>query len=336
MDFRHPKEPVFVFPCTSVRIRFRGKKIRILVGNRHEYWKNYAGILSDGEQYAFALNPEGETELEIPLKPEWEEHEVMLFKRQDGCHYMTFQGLMLEEDALLLQATPPPARRIEVFGDSVSAGEVSEAIEFTGKEDPSHEGEFSNSWYSYAWIAARMLRAELHDIAQGGIALLDQTGWYHEPNAVGMTSIYDKIEYSPMLGEMVPWDFRLWTPDVVVVALGQNDSHPKDYMAEDPMGEQAKKWVKGYVKFLEKIRKVYPEAQIVCITTLLIHDPAWDHAIAEAIHRFRMTHQDPKVSHLLFSRNGSATPGHPRISEAREMAEELVGYINRLPIPAWK
>jgi putative electron transport complex, rnfABCDGE type, D subunit len=213
---------------------------------------------------------------------------------------------------------------------------VSEAIEFTGKEDPSHEGEFSNSWYSYAWIAARMLRAELHDIAQGGIALLDQTGWYHEPNAVGMTSIYDKIEYSPMLGEMVPWDFRLWTPDVVVVALGQNDSHPKDYMAEDPMGEQAKKWVKGYVKFLEKIRKVYPEAQIVCITTLLIHDPAWDHAIAEAIHRFRMTHQDPKVSHLLFSRNGSATPGHPRISEAREMAEELVGYINRLPIPAWK
>ena len=208
--------------------------------------------MSDGEQYAFALNPEGETELEIPLKPEWEEHEVMLFKRQDGCHYMTFQGLMLEEDALLLQATPPPARRIEVFGDSVSAGEVSEAIEFTGKEDPSHEGEFSNSWYSYAWIAARMLRAELHDIAQGGIALLDQTGWYHEPNAVGMTSIYDKIEYSPMLGEMVPWDFRLWTPDVVVVALGQNDSHPKDYMAEDPMGEQAKKWVKGYVKFLEK------------------------------------------------------------------------------------
>ena len=42
--------------------------------------------------------------------------------------------------------------------------------------------EYSNSWYSYAWIAARKLDAQLHDIAQGGVALLDNTGWYHEPD----------------------------------------------------------------------------------------------------------------------------------------------------------
>lgn len=29
-----------------------------------------------------------------------------------------------------------PIRKIEVYGDSVSAGEVSEAVDFAGKEDP--------------------------------------------------------------------------------------------------------------------------------------------------------------------------------------------------------
>lgn len=41
-------------------------------------------------------------------------------------------------------------KRIEVYGDSVSAGEVSEAVDFVGKEDPEHEGGYSNSYYLMA------------------------------------------------------------------------------------------------------------------------------------------------------------------------------------------
>ena len=37
-------------------------------------------------------------------------------------------------------------KRIEVYGDSVSAGEVSEAVDFVGKEDPEHEGGYSNGY----------------------------------------------------------------------------------------------------------------------------------------------------------------------------------------------
>ena len=86
-----------------------------------------------------------------------------------------------------------PPRRIEVYGDSVSAGEVSEAVDYVAKSDPEHNGEYSNSWYSYAWIAARKLDAQLHDIAQGGVALLDNTGWYHEPDYIGMEHVWNKI-----------------------------------------------------------------------------------------------------------------------------------------------
>ena len=57
-----------------------------------------------------------------------------------------------------MDSDPLPERRIKVYGDSVSAGEVSEAVDYTRKEDPEHNGEYSNSWYSYASLNYQMKR----------------------------------------------------------------------------------------------------------------------------------------------------------------------------------
>ena len=51
-------------------------------------------------------------------------HEITIFKRQDACHEMTFLGVELEADGELLElpeTARPSARKIEVYGDSVSA-----------------------------------------------------------------------------------------------------------------------------------------------------------------------------------------------------------------------
>lgn len=125
----------------------------------------------------------------------------------DSCHIVTLLGFELGSDAEVLTPAPLPSRKIEVFGDSVSCGEVSEAVDYVGKPDPEHDGEYSNSWYSYAWMTARNLHAQLHDSSQGGIALLDKTGWFMAPDYLGIESCYDKIEYQPELSEVKPWDF---------------------------------------------------------------------------------------------------------------------------------
>lgn len=86
-------------------------------------------------------------------------------------------------------------------------------------------------------MTARMLNAQIHDIAQGGIALLDGQGWFHEPNQIGMESAWNKIRFNKTFGELTEWDFNQYTPQVVVVAIGQNDNHPFDYMSEVYMCE---------------------------------------------------------------------------------------------------
>lgn len=332
IDDSNPKAPVFVYPCTSVSMRFTGNVLKAFVENHNCYWNNYLGCILDQEQTAILLPMEGAAVLEIPVKhTELEEHEVLLFKRQDACHEVTFCGFELAEDAQILEGREKSSRRIEVYGDSVSAGEVSEAVDYTGKEDPVHEGEYSNSWYSYSWMTARKLNAEIHDIAQGGIALMDKTGWFLEPEAVGMETAWNKVHYNPAFGEATAWDFSRYTPQVVVVAIGQNDSHPEDYMKENYHGAKAELWRNRYKAFIESLRTQYPDAHIICCTTLLNHDAGWDSSIEQVCQELA----DKKISHYLFTRNGSGTPGHLRIPEAEEMAEELSAYINSLQIEGW-
>ncbi len=340
IDWTNADAPVFVFPCTFVRMRFTGRRLSVYVKNRGIYWENYLGCILDKRQTKLRLPDEGETCIEIAVdfvggsRKNGEEengvHEILLFKRQDACHEVTFLGFEIDDGGEILELPPRPDRKIEVYGDSVSAGEVSEAVEYTGKPDPVHNGQYSNSWYSYAWMTARKLDARIHDVAQGGIALLDGTGWFHAPALIGMETVWDKIHYNPEFGPSSDWDFAQYTPQVVLVAIGQNDSHPEDYMKEDSSCPRAVYWRHRYKDFLKKIRGKYQDAWIVCITTLLEHDSSWDKAIEAACREMN----DEKVRHFMFRRNGKGTPGHLRISEAEEMAEELSEYLEGLNI-AW-
>lgn len=332
IDVSDPFAIVWTYPGTFVKIKFKGTQLSIQVCNKHNYWDNYLGVVEGDAQTKLLLPEEGDATIEIPLQETPDNvHEVLIFKRQDACHELTILGFELDDDAELLEASPLPKRRIEVYGDSVSAGEVSEALDYVAKADPEHNGEYSNSWYSYAWMTARMLDAELHDIAQGGAALLDETGWYHAPDYIGMETIWDKMRYNPGYGTVTKWDFSKYTPDIVIVAIGQNDSHPDDYMKTDYEGEKAKNWRTHYRQFLAKLRETYPDAWIICCTTLLQHDIGWDMSISQAV----LDIADKKISHCVFQRNGKATPGHLRIPEAEEMAEELCHYIHSLNIEGY-
>ncbi|MDY4969499.1 MAG: GDSL-type esterase/lipase family protein [Lachnospiraceae bacterium] len=331
IDFDDKNAPVFVFPASYVKMNFTGKTLKVVVENHRDCWNNYLGYILDGEQGKLLLPVEGKATIGIPVDQDKDVHELLLFKRQDSCHTFTFYGFEVDDDCVLEKVEEKPERRIEVFGDSVSAGEVSEAVDYVGQPDPEHNGEYSNSWYSYSWMTARKLGAELHDIAQGGIALLDGTGYFAPPGYMGMEHAYDCIEYSPRLGKQKKWDFSQYIPHVVIIAIGQNDNHPEDYMHEDPTGEKAAVWKEHYEAFVRKIREIYPKSVIILKTTILEHSVEWDEAIEEICRKL----QDKNLYHFLYSNNGSGTKGHIRIPEADRMSDELCEFIRSLGDEIW-
>ncbi len=333
IDFSDRLAPVFVYPASSIELDFTGTSCEVILENKNSYWDNYLGFLLDGKQGRIELDKqEGVKTYRLAEGLEEGKHSLMLFKRMDSCHIFIFHGFLLDFDSIIIPCASKSARRIEVYGDSVSAGEVSEAVEYVGKADPQHNGEYSNSYYSYAWFTARRLNARLHDIAQGGISLLDGTGYFHAPDTMGILSTYDKIEYHPDLSQVKLWDFSLYRPQVVIVAIGQNDKHPQDYMKEDIACDKAEFWRLKYKEFILKLREHYPRALIILSTTILKHDPSWDTAIDMVCREL----DDPKIKHFLYSNNGEGTDGHIRISEAEQMSEELASFIEAFGDEIWR
>jgi hypothetical protein len=98
-----------------------------------------------------------------------------------------------------------------------------------------------------------------------------------------------------------------------------------------PDGTHARRWQAHYEQFLKALRGAYPDAHIVCCTTILEHAPEWDDSIEQVCKAMG----DPKTTQYRFRRNGRGTPGHLRIPEHEEMAAELTAYLKSLHIEGW-
>lgn len=321
-----PDCAVMYYPGSSVTMRVKAKKISFTL-NERRYWGTLSlGLIIDGElSKPFALDKENvgkDTEYSVDL--DGGEHTVTVYKMHGANHILTFKDF--SADGELLDPPEKPKLKLEVFGDSVSAGEVTMAVDYVGKSDPeNHDSIYDNSYYSFVMMTARMLNAQIHNNSQGGISLFDGTGYFNLPETTGLETTFDKECHIKDAG-YTDWDFTRYTPDVVIIAIGQNDNHEEgkpDRDINDPTVRTA--WKARYKEIVETLHSHYYTAKYVLTTTLLMHDKAWDDCIEELKNELRA--EGIPTYHNVFTRNGAATPGHPRIPEDEEMARELTGFI---------
>ncbi|MBQ5331616.1 MAG: electron transporter RnfD [Oscillospiraceae bacterium] len=331
------------FPSTRADVRFKGTKVSFKCTNRNFWGIVCIGIVIDGRMCRVHLRDEynmKETEYLAAenLEPD-KVHTLTVFKMLASNHSFELNELIC--DGEFLPSDHKYDLSLEYYGDSVSAGEMTEADFFTGRSDPSSsDSVYDNSWFSYTWQCARLLNARFHNISQGGISVLDGTGYFHYPDYIGMESVFDKTCYFPEGNELrdgekpclTDWDFSKYTPDIVIFALGQNDAHRADDTTVDIYDEKLRRnWKDAYKKLISDVNGRYGgKPEIILLTTVLMHDPGWDDAIDEVTKE--LCAEGVKAHHFLFSRNGKATPGHPRRYEHSEMAGELAKYISSLHI----
>ena len=327
IDFSRADQPLFIYAGSMVKAKFTGTKIAVIIKNQPMGEYSSLGAVIDGIQYKLDLVQDNE-EHSYAVAENLSEgvHTLTVFKRQAAAHYFRFCGVELDQGAEIMPADESYKLKLEVFGDSVSAGEVTEAVYYTEHIDPDdHKGVYDNSWFSYPLMTARKLSAYIHNNSQGGIALFDKTGYFCGPETetmLGVESTYDKLSYVPYSAEgMTDWDFSRYTPDVLVFAIGQNDQNPAPAAIHDP--DYAKKWRGKYKDIITDLQSKYKGVKVVLILTVLMHDEIWDRQLDLIVEELA----DENVRHLRFKRCGKATPGHPRIPEQEEMAEELSEFI---------
>ncbi|MGQ7945459.1 GDSL-type esterase/lipase family protein [Flavobacterium sp. WC2509] len=311
----------FYWPGTSATINFKGSGITASMKSRNEVGYFYA-IIDNDVEHAFKFKSDTfKTTLSLASGLSSGKHTLQLYKLSNNTSENIIYGFQIEGDAKILQHSKSLKKKIEFYGNSITAGHGVD-VEKGGKD--SGRPENFNNYYTYAALTARHYDAQYSCIARSGIGIM--VSWFPEI----MPEIYDRL--NPM-DPNSKWDFTQYTPDIVVINLFQNDSwlvnlpkHPQfisRFGTSKPTDEFT---ILAYQNFVTSIRAKYPNAHIICALGNMDAtktDSKWPSYIKQAVDRIH----DAKIYSLVFPYKN--TGGHPNKQEQQMMANDLIGFIDK-------
>lgn len=235
-------------------------------------------------------------------------HDVRVTKRteaQFGCQ-LRFSGFDYGDG----EPAPAPARRerrIEIYGDSLSAGYGNEGTR------PGFRLPEENADLTYGALTAAALGAEYTTVALSGHGMaLSLSG--------SKTEVLPKYMARALYKDNVAYRFDAPAPQAVIVNLGTND-----YAA----GVADADYYQAYLTFLSDLRRKYPRAYIVC-TTCGGTDKAVD-ILERVVQVRRDKNKDSRIAHfvgIIEDPDGAfGSDGHPSVYGHRQLAEQLTAFL---------
>ena len=165
------------------------------------------------------------------------QHTLRIASRHTSDTRIFLRGFVVDSDAEV-SAPSGTGKLIEFIGDSITTGAMGE----------------DNVWRAqdtYAWLTAEKLGYEHTQISANGICLTGaRKNWL-----IGMNEHYFDVSPSDQSETRAKWDMNSYTPDVIIINLGQNDS------GADKIPTAAE-FTAAYTEFVKNIRTYYPNAEI--------------------------------------------------------------------------
>lgn len=319
VSFTNPKSPVFTFPGIQINAGFTGTSLRMIAKPKSGY---FMAQIDGSRAFKVGFNAERDSVVTLATALPQGNHQVKLMYVTEGYERRgEFRGFLLDDGCQLIPASPAPDRRIEFIGNSITCGY---GVESTVKEAP-FEDETCNHYYTYAARTARALNAQHLVVARSGIGVYRN---YNGPKTGDKINMNTEYPHTLLYDTKEMWDFSRFTPQVVCINLGTNDTSTK--------GADYKLLKKGYVDLLAKVRKAYPEAKIVFLCgcmmitdDLVMAKKAMNEVTDEAhkagdkeVYRFDFTPQNGDL--------GYGASWHPSYWQHEKMAGELTAYLRVL------
>ncbi len=266
----------------------------------------------DGGGYMQVIIPPG-TESDYPLivPNDKGKHTLEVVKASEG--QLTFSGIVLDAGGKLAKPSIP-SRRIEIVGDSITAG-----FRING------EGSFNvvsdhDARSAYGWLIGERLDAEVRLIAITGHGVVHDFG--AAPEASRTMPQYYLTMYRSY---DAPNDWS-WQPEIVIVNLGSNDLGP-------PAITPADVFQTAYTTFLTDVRQRNPKALIIALRPFGVDYgsyPVYPNEIRAAVDARRRA-GDQKVVYVDTAGwlgAGDFTDGtHPNTAGNRKAADKLAAVI---------
>lgn len=225
-----------------------------------------------------------------------------------------------------IKPTEKKERAIEFVGDSITCGYGVDAE----NQNEGFTTRTEDCTKAYAYLTAELLDADYSLVSKSGHGIISGYSGDGTKQAWGvMPEYYERFgsgggSYKGTSPDSVSWDFKKHKNDVVVINLGTNDS---SYTRGDP--SKCDEYKDGYVEFLKTVRKLNPDATIICALGIM-GDELYP-TIEEVIKEYKSSEDDDKVVSFRFTpHNGSDGYGadwHPSAATHKKAAEKLAEFI---------
>ncbi len=310
----------FAWSGSSMAARFTGTQVQI---DLDEAGTNQYAVLIDGKLLEAKFVPSSGRQLHplaSGLAPG--QHSVVVHKLTEAnLGEAEFFGFAFP-DGELLPYFVPAERRMEIIGDSITAG--------FGNEGESRDCPFSadteNHYLTYGAITARNLGAELVTVAWSGKGVFSNRG--SSTDTIPMPVLWERTLPAR---DSSAWDFSRYQPHAVVINLGTNDMAPEN-PDKAPFAEK-------YREFIGSVREAYPSAALFLTLGPLLSDawPPGEMILSRSREALQATidahHEqgDTQVYLVEFpavtEAEGYGCLWHPHLGTHRRMAEQLTEAI---------
>ncbi|MEO8901972.1 MAG: SGNH/GDSL hydrolase family protein [Polyangiaceae bacterium] len=302
--------PVFAWSGTAISLRFQGTAISATLSDGGN---NVFEVVVDGKHSVLSTQA-GTRTYGLATGLDSGAHELLLYRRSEAfLGATTFNGFDLPVSAFL-PGDPVPARRLEVIGDSISAGYGNE-----GTFPCSFGARTENHYLTYGALAARTLGAELYTEAWSGIGVLRNNDG---STANTMPQLYPRT----LPGSTTSvWNFAQYTPDAVLINLGSNDF---------AKGDPGPAFQTLYTDFVKMLRGHYPAARFFLAVGPTLVGTSYTRALGylRGVVGTRAMAGDQNLVVLEFGTQDVTADGigcdyHPSLKTHQKMADKMVSAL---------
>ena len=312
-----PMKRVFTYPGVQIRTGFTGTSLDMMCKLRSGY---FMAEIDGGEPFKVSFL--GNTIVSLARGLEDGTHQAVVTYVGEGYDDLPeFHGFFVDKGKKLVPATNVPTRKIEYIGNSITCGYGIEA----NSEAEHYSAETANYYYTYAARTARNLNAQAVVVARSGIGVYRS---YNGPQTGDKVNMNTEYPYTLLYNNQYRWDFTRYTPDVVCINLGTNDTSTH--------GADSLLLLNGYKQLYQQVRGHYPKAKIVLLCGCMMNGKQllaaqealnataeYAHEKGDAeVYRFDFTPHDGSL--------GYGADWHPSMKQHEKMAEELTPYLKEL------
>jgi hypothetical protein len=251
-------------------------------------------------------------------------HTIWIYKATEAHTGPVYIRKITAENISALK--PPDLPLIEFIGNSITCGAAADASEVpcgTGVYHDQH-----NAYFAYGPRVARALDVNFILSSVSGI------GIYRNWNTLSpvMPAVYEKTDFQDSSTRL--WNFKIYKPVVVSIALGTNDFSDGDGKKPRLPFDSAV-FVNSYIRFVETVKSKYPRARIALLSSPMLNADKRQKLqrclTAVKSNVDRKYHSGKRVALFFFEpMQAHGCSGHPSVEDHAILARELIPFFKSL------